>query len=179
MDPETHESPPDLDFAMETILLCRAGRAGRAAVIAEAQAARRKARELKRRALECRETALAHQWWMWSAGLTGPPDYVPKGWEEFSDVEELLDRAASTCRECREVALSRRRFRTIGAMCDVTAERLATHHPDAELFLSATARLIEKLEPEVPTRTADDALLAGAFVRCRESCRAALAGLRV
>jgi hypothetical protein len=179
MSLEANASPPALEFARATIHGCRADRARRAVIITESQATRRRARALRRRAQEYGETALQHRWRMWSAGLTGPPNYVPKSWEGSPDADELLERAASTCRECRDVALRRRRFRVVGALCDVTAERLATHHPDRELFLSATARLIEKLEPEIPRVTVDDVLLAGAFARCRESCRAALAGLRV
>ena len=43
--------------------------------------------------LSGRETALQHRWRMWSAGLTGPPNYVPKSWEGRPEADELLERA--------------------------------------------------------------------------------------
>lgn len=111
--------------------------------------------------------------------MAEPPSLIPASWStpQGRDVEELLDRAATACLDCRDATVEFGATRALAALADVTAgHRLGSGH-ELHFFISATARLIDRLEPSLAADDPEAILRLSAMRRCREACRAALVAL--
>ena len=136
-----------------------------------------RARDLRRDASQSRDVSLAQRWHLWSAGLVAePPTFVPDSWqiERERDRETLLDAAAVACVECRDAVLAADAARVLAGLCDVAGSRVLERGDGHEFLLSATARLIDQLEPTLASRDPAMIVCLSSMRRCRETCRAAL-----
>jgi hypothetical protein len=159
----------------------RSERERRLAILQSARRSRKRARELRQHAFLCRDASLEQRWRLWSAGvIPEPPGLVPESWraEREQDLDDVLTAAAAACVDCRDAALTIRRAIIIAGLTDVAAARIRERSDGFEFLVSATARLIDQLEPTMRANDAAEIVCLSAMRRCRETCRTALVALK-